>query len=115
VCPVLSAWRHMPPVVQQALRTRALASRALVARWMLPPHLGYEEAYARYAPFHRLVDEDTVNREALAGICAAASNRGLPAFVIINNKAEGSAPLSAVKLAESIDQVLSGRRGASRD
>jgi uncharacterized protein YecE (DUF72 family) len=115
VCPVLSAWRHMPPVVHQAVRTRALAARALVARWMLPPHLGYEEAYARFAPFHRLVDEDRVTREALAGICAAASHQGRPAYVIINNKAEGSAPLSAVKLAESIDRVLLTRREASPD
>lgn len=115
VSPVLSAWRHMPPVVQQAVRTRAMASRALVARWMLPPHLGYEEAYARYAPFHRLVEEDTVTREALAGICAAAANRGVQTFVIINNKAEGSAPLSAVKLAESVGCVLHGRRVASQE
>ncbi|MDY7229400.1 DUF72 domain-containing protein [Hyalangium rubrum] len=115
VCPVLSAWRHMPPVVHQAVRTRAMASRALVARWMLPPHLGYEEAYARYAPFRRLVDEDTVTREALAGICAAAAKRGVQTFVIINNKAEGSAPLSAVKLAESITRVLDGRHAASRE
>ncbi len=113
VCPVLSAWRHMPPVVHQAVRTRSLEARALVARWMLPPHLGYEEAYARYAPFDRLVEEDTVTREALAGICAAAAQKGLPAFVIINNKAEGSAPLSALKLAGSMDQLLTGRRGAS--
>jgi hypothetical protein len=79
---------------------------------MLPPHLGYEEAYARYAPFHRLVDEDLVTREALAGICAAAANKGVPAFVIINNKAEGSAPLSALKLAESVNYVLEGQRTA---
>lgn len=115
VCPVLSAWRHMPPVVQQAVRTHALTARALVARWMLPPHLGYEEAYARYAPFNRLVEEDTVTRQALAGICAAAAGRGLPSFVIINNKAEGSAPLSAVKLAQSVDWVLGSRRAASQE
>jgi len=114
VVPVLSAWRHMPPVVHQAVLTHALEFRAVVARWMLPPHLGYEEAYARYAPFHRLVDEDLVTREALAGICAAAANKGVPAFVIINNKAEGSAPLSALKLAESVDHVLGGRRAASQ-
>jgi uncharacterized protein YecE (DUF72 family) len=115
VCPVLSAWRQMPPVVHQALRTRALDCAALVARWMLPPHLGYEEAYARYAPFNRLVDEDAVTREALAGICAAASRKGLPSFVIINNKAEGSAPLSALKLAESVTRVGASGRAASRD
>ncbi|MDC0708859.1 DUF72 domain-containing protein [Stigmatella sp. ncwal1] len=115
VCPVLSVWRQMPPVVQQALRTRALASRALVVRWMLPPHLGYEEARARYAPFHHLVDEDTVTREALAGVCAAATRKGLPTFVIINNKAEGSAPRSAVKLAGSIDAALGSQKVALQE
>jgi uncharacterized protein YecE (DUF72 family) len=82
---------------------------------MLPPHLGYEEAYARYAPFHRLVEEDIVTREALAGICSAAVSRALPSFVIINNKAEGSAPLSAVKLAQSMDRVLQLRHAASQE
>jgi uncharacterized protein YecE (DUF72 family) len=113
VSPVLSAWRHMPPVVEQATRTQALEARVLVARWMLPPHLGYEEAYARYAPFNRLVEEDTVTREALARLCAQASAKALPAFVIINNKAEGSAPLSALQLAHSLDCVLQPRRDAS--
>lgn len=113
VCPVLAAWRQMPPVMHQALRMHALDARAVVARWMLPPHLGYEEAYARFAPFNRLVEEDTVTREALAGVCAAATNKGVPAYVIINNKAEGSAPLSAIKLAESVEKVLGAQRGAS--
>ncbi|HET9452393.1 MAG TPA: DUF72 domain-containing protein [Aggregicoccus sp.] len=100
--PVLAAWRNLPEVEQQAQRTRALDSRALVVRWMLPPHLGYDEARARYAPFRRLVDEDLTTREALARLSVQAVRAGRAAFVIINNKAEGSAPLSALKLAESI-------------
>jgi len=106
--PVLAAWRNLPEVEQQAERTRALDARALVVRWMLPPHLGYDEARARYAPFRRLVDEDLTTREALARLSVQAVRAGRAAFVIINNKAEGSAPLSALKLAESIVLENSG-------
>jgi uncharacterized protein YecE (DUF72 family) len=100
--PVMAVWRDMPPVAQQAKRTRAFEARALVVRWMLPPNLSYEEARARYAPFDKLVDEDVATRDVLARVCLAAERRGKPAFVTINNKAEGSAPLSAIRLAERI-------------
>jgi hypothetical protein len=35
-------------------------------------------------------------------LCLAASARGDPVFVIANNKAEGSAPLTLIRLAEQI-------------
>lgn len=108
-CPVLAAWNHMPALEPQAERTGAAHARALVARWMLPPNLGYEEARSRYAPFNRLVDEDVPTRQSLSRLCAAAVARGQPAFVIINNKAEGSAPLSALQLAAAIARE-SGRQ-----
>ena len=92
----------MPPVELQALRTHALKARALVARWMLPPHLTYEEARARFFPFNRMVDPDVRNREALSRLCVAAAHASQPTFVILNNKAEGSAPLSALALAQSV-------------
>jgi uncharacterized protein YecE (DUF72 family) len=101
-CPVMALWGRMPPVEQQALRTRALQAPALVARWMLPPHLDYEEARARYFPFNRMVDPDVRSREALSRLCVAATRAGRPSFVILNNKAEGSAPLSALALAQSV-------------
>jgi uncharacterized protein YecE (DUF72 family) len=112
VSPVIAAWRHMPPVATQAKRTRAFEARALIVRWMLPPNLGYEEARARYAPFDKLVDEDLPTRDVLARACMAAVRRRMPAFITINNKAEGSAPLSAFKLAERIvmSRTEEGRR-----
>ncbi len=110
-CPVLAVWRHLPDTRAQAERTQAAKARALVVRWMLPPNLGYDEARARYAPFDRLVDEDVPTRQSLATLCAAAAQRGQPAFVIINNKAEGSAPLSALKLASAIVREQGRQRG----
>ncbi len=101
-CPVLAVWRDMPPVERQAVLTRASRSRALVVRWMLPPGLEYEEARRRYFPFNRLVEEDPSTREAIARVCVVALRAGRPAFVTLNNKAEGSAPLSALRLASCV-------------
>jgi uncharacterized protein YecE (DUF72 family) len=101
-CPVLAAWKDMPPVERQAVRTRALHAPALVVRWMLPPNLDYEEARKRYFPFDRLVDEDVRTREAIARASVAALRANRPVFVTLNNKAEGSAPLSALRLAQSV-------------
>lgn len=70
----------------------------LVVRWNLNPRWRHAEAKARYAPFDRLVDEDTVSRDALAGWVVDALEGDRAVHVIIGNKAEGSAPLSVMKL-----------------
>ena len=90
----------MPPVHVQA-RVVA-AAPALVVRWMLGGRQGYEEARARYAPFDRLIDPDPRARAAIVALCRAAGTRGRPAMVIVNNKAEGSAPRSVIALAEAL-------------
>lgn len=71
----------------------------LLVRWMLHPGLGYEEARERYAPFDRLVDPQPATRAKIVQLCRDSCDQGQPAFVIVNNKAEGSAPLSVVELA----------------
>ena len=78
----------------------------LVIRWLLGHGRGYDEAREAYAPFDRLVEPDPDTRRRIAGMLAAATRAGREGVVIINNKAEGSAPLSVVELARS---VVSGR------
>jgi len=48
------------------------------------------------------VEEDEPTRAAVASLAARAAARGREVFVTINNKAEGSAPLSVLRLAEAI-------------
>jgi uncharacterized protein YecE (DUF72 family) len=98
----LSLHPRMPVASEQARETGLDQHGPLVVRWNLHASFGYEEAKARYTPFTRLVDEDLPNRIALARLCLAASARGDPAFIVANNKAEGSAPLTLFKLAEQI-------------
>jgi uncharacterized protein YecE (DUF72 family) len=93
---------RMPVVSEQARMTGVAHAGPLVVRWNLHQGLAYEEAKKRYQPFRRLVDEDIPNRVSLARLCLQAVDRGMPAFIIANNKAEGSAPLTLFKLAEQI-------------
>ena len=68
---------------------------------MLRRDRDYEEAREDFRPFDRLAAEDKGSRTEIAKLCREQSK---PAFVIVNNKAEGSAPLSVFKLAEEISR-----------
>ena len=65
-------------------------------------HAELLEAKGLYEPFDRLIDPDLDTREALARVIAGTVGAGQPAYVTINNKAEGSAPLSVAALAEAV-------------
>lgn len=74
----------------------------LVVRWSLASGFRYDDAKSRYAPFDRMVDPDIPTRGALAHLVHVARRSGQPSFVIANNKAEGSAPLTLIELARAI-------------
>lgn len=93
---------RMPSIADQWALARGAREGPLVVRWMLGGTLDYEAARDRYAPFDRLVDEDPASRAGIAELCLDHARRGLESFVIANNKAEGSAPGTVLKLAERI-------------
>lgn len=90
----------MPPLEHQMSVVRHFEQPALVVRWMLHAGLQYEVARDRYEPFDRIVDEDTdsLGKITVAVLDALIAERA--AFVVVNNKAEGSAPLTIEALAE---------------
>ena len=95
----------MPAIEDQLPVLRALWPGPLVCRWNLHRKhgaYGYEDAKGLYEPFDRLVDPDPDTRQVLARVIAATTAAGFHAFVTINNKAEGSAPLSVLELATAL-------------
>src|SRR5690606_26142627 len=92
----------MPPMRDQYRRARDTAATGLIIRWMLHPAQRYEAAKTRYQPFNRMVDEDLQSRSTIATMCLEATAAARTAIVIVNNKAEGSAPLTVCKLAEAV-------------
>jgi uncharacterized protein YecE (DUF72 family) len=90
------------PAEQISLMRQEMPVGDFVCRWSLHAGFRYEDAKSRYYPFNKLVDEDLDSRAALAIAAASAARQGYASFVTINNKAEGSAPLSVEKLADAI-------------
>jgi uncharacterized protein YecE (DUF72 family) len=97
-----NAWTVMPNVLAQARSIPPAARRPLIIRWLLRRDDSFEEARARYAPFDRLRSEDLETRAAIAALAAKAQAHGVPVLVLVDNKAEGSAPESVVRLARAI-------------
>ena len=95
----------MPLIREQHALVGASGRAALVVRWMLHPTQRYESARSLYEPFDRLVDEDLQSRGTISEMCLDAASAGRSAMVIVNNKAEGSSPLTVRKLAEQIGQT----------
>ena len=93
---------RLPPLAVQAAAMAGAGPGPRVVRWNLNPREEYEAARARYAPFDRLVDEDVTTRESIARLVGPALAADQPVYVIANNKAEGSAPLTLTKLAAAI-------------
>lgn len=103
---------RMPPVAAQAAAMSGFGPGPLVVRWNLKAGYSYEEAKARFTPFDRLVDEDDATRESIARLCMATVATGHECTIIANNKAEGSAPLTLIKLAQEIIAVARQRQHA---
>lgn len=101
---------NMPGVAEQDSRLGEAAWRSgsVVVRWMLHPAQEYEAARDRYFPFDRLVDSDPRNRSAVVTLLARLLAAGHDAYLIANNKAEGSAPLTLFTLAREFDRYRDG-------
>lgn len=111
----LNVHPSMPDLAEQSRVAAAALGGPCVVRWMLRSGATYEAARERYRPFDRLVDEDLPTRAAVADLCLAAAARRADAYVIANNKAEGSAPLTLLRLAEALAAARGQRaRAASR-
>ncbi len=99
---------RMPSAAAQLQAMAKATKSGLVVRWSLNPHTGadYEGAKEQYAPFDKLVDEDPGTRATLAQAAVDAVKRGEKVHMVANNKAEGSSPLSMIKLAQAIATLL---------
>jgi uncharacterized protein YecE (DUF72 family) len=100
---------RMPEAERQELALKSLDGDVpgdLVVRWNLHRGFLYQAAKQRYEPFDKLVDEDPETRRVLTQLAVQAFKAKRRVWITVNNKAEGSAPLSLVKLAEEIGAAL---------
>jgi uncharacterized protein YecE (DUF72 family) len=99
---VLNQWSFMPTVGQQARIEGILTAQHVVVRLLLRPGTRYEARIEEMAPFDRIVDPDPKMRQDVARLALQATAEGRNVYVLVNNKAEGSAPLTVRAIAEAV-------------
>ncbi len=100
---VFSYWTAMPELRVQLAAPKAIGARFTVARLMLPRFARYEERKKALAPFDRLASPQPAMRKDVIDLVREAAEKLCDdVYVIVNNKAEGSAPLTIRALAEGI-------------
>ncbi len=99
---VFNYWTAMPSLRTQLSAGKHVSS-FMVVRLMLPPFTRYEAKKAEFAPFDRIAVPQPEMREDVLHILRAAEEADCEdAFVLVNNKAEGSAPLTVRALAKEL-------------
>lgn len=78
------------------------ASDFAIVRLLLRPGTWYEGQRDRFKPFDRLVEPDEAMRADVEAVTRRALSRGRRVFILVNNKAEGSSPLTVMALARSL-------------
>ncbi len=95
-------WSAMPSPGEQLAIVPPDAADFSVIRLLLRPGTWYEDQRERFKPFNRLVEPDEAMRADVVTIAKRIVNRGRRVFVLVNNKAEGSSPLTVAALAKRL-------------
>ncbi len=99
---VFNYWSRMPNLAEQMQIGRLLQGSLMVIRLLLPPGTRYEELKEAYTPFDRLVAPQAAMRHDVIRLVRAALDREMETYVLVNNKAEGSSPLTVQALAQQL-------------
>lgn len=95
-------WSAMPGLARQAAAVPPEDGPFTVVRLLLRPGTWYEGQRDRFKPFNRLVEPDEAMRDEVVQLTARALARGRRVYVLVNNKAEGSSPLTVEALAARV-------------
>ncbi|MFM2152397.1 MAG: hypothetical protein RL199_832 [Pseudomonadota bacterium] len=101
VAHVYNWWGRMPELRDQLALCPPTAA-FLVVRLLLRPGTTYAERKAAFAPFDRLCDVSEPMRDDVVELARVVQAAGATLDVLVNNKAEGSAPRTVRALAERL-------------
>ncbi len=97
-----NSWTRMPSIGEQLDLPGAVSASFVVARALLRPGRYYAEAVDAFAPYDRIQDRNPELRADLVRLVETAEKARIPAYVLVNNRAEGSAPLTIAAVARML-------------
>ena len=102
----LSLWSGMPGVGEQLAVPGVLTAPFCVCRLSLPPGTRYADRAAAFNPFDRTHDPQPGVRADVVRLAQKCSEWPRELYVIVNNKVEGSSPLTVKALARDLVAAL---------
>lgn len=102
VAHVFNAWTRMPPLQKQVEIAEAYTTDFTVVRALLRTGRPYETAVQEFAPYREIQDPNPEARLAMRTLIERARRKREPAYLFINNRLEGNAPVT-------IDAMVHGR------
>jgi uncharacterized protein YecE (DUF72 family) len=102
VAHVFNSWTRMPAIGEQLDLPGSVTARFIVSRALLRPGRSYSEAVDRFAPYDRIREANPSLRSDLARLARTAAELRIPAYLLVNNRAEGSAPLTIAAVARML-------------
>jgi uncharacterized protein YecE (DUF72 family) len=99
---VCNYWSAMPMPGEQADLVDHASAPFTMVRLLMRPGTRYEQQRETMAPFNRIVQQDEHMRRDTISVLRRAVAAGQRAFLLVNNKAEGSSPLTIEALARRL-------------
>jgi uncharacterized protein YecE (DUF72 family) len=104
VAHVYNHWCFMPPLAEQHQRLGTFTAPFTVLRLLTPLKMTYEAAKKRAAPYDKIVGELPEMRTQTVSLVKEAVRKKIRAYVLVNNRAEGNAPLTVQALVEALQK-----------
>lgn len=99
---VFNSWTRMPSIGEQLDLPGAIGAPFVVARALLRPGRYYAQAVEAFKPYDRIQEPLPELRADLVRLITTAVRARIPAYAIVNNRAEGCAPLTIAAVAEML-------------
>jgi uncharacterized protein YecE (DUF72 family) len=110
VAHVFSFWSGLPMLEEQEQLVPLLTSGFAMIRLMLPPGIQYEAQREAFRPFNRIQSEQPEMRRQVVGLLRKAVAADRESFLIVNNKAEGSASVDDYGDCRDVSESMERRR-----
>src|SRR5215469_7463727 len=102
VAHVYNHWSYMPPLAEQHKRMETFTAPFTVLRLLTPLKISYEAAKKRAEPYTKIVGELPEMRRDTVSLVKKAVVENRQAYVLVNNRAEGNAPLTVEALVDQL-------------
>lgn len=101
---VYNHWTYMPAIAEQHSRLdKTFTAPFVLLRLLTPLRMKYEEAVTMAEPYNRIVRALPAMRADTAALVGQAMRESRGVYVLVNNRAEGCAPLTVQAI---VDQFL---------